>query len=63
VDSHEGNIKDVYHFENKLANGGFGIVYLASHRKTCKLLESEKSRIEICDKGHLEKESEGLYDF
>ena len=34
VDSHEGNIKEAYHFEEKLANGGFGIVYLAKHRKT-----------------------------
>ena len=34
IDSHEGNIKEAYHFEAKLANGGFGVVYLASHRKT-----------------------------
>lgn len=36
IDSHEGNIKDAYHFIEKLANGGFGIVYLAEHRKTSK---------------------------
>jgi serine/threonine protein kinase len=34
VDSFEGNIKDNYHFIEKLANGGFGIVYLAENRKT-----------------------------
>jgi hypothetical protein len=34
IDSHEGNIKEAYHFVEKLANGGFGIVYLAEHRKT-----------------------------
>ena len=37
-DSHEGNIKEQYHFIEKLANGGFGIVYLAEHRKTGKLI-------------------------
>ena len=34
IDAHEGNIKEQYHFIEKLANGGFGIVYLAEHRKT-----------------------------
>jgi hypothetical protein len=34
IDSFEGNIKESYHFVEKLANGGFGIVYLAEHRKT-----------------------------
>mmetsp|Transcript_4166 Transcript_4166/g.6198 ORF Transcript_4166/g.6198 Transcript_4166/m.6198 type:complete len:251 (+) Transcript_4166:28-780(+) len=30
----KNNIKEKYHFEAKLASGGFGIVYLASDRKT-----------------------------
>ena len=34
VDSKKGNIKEVYHFAEKLATGGFGIVYLAEHRQT-----------------------------
>ena len=34
VDSKKGNIKEVYHFKDKLATGGFGIVYLAEHRQT-----------------------------
>jgi serine/threonine protein kinase len=37
IDSHNGNIKDDYHFIEKIASGGFGIVYLAEHRKTGKL--------------------------
>ena len=36
-DSTKGNIKDVYHFKEKLANGGFGIVYLAENRQTKEL--------------------------
>ena len=36
IDSREGNIKEAYHFIQKLAHGGFGIVYLAEHRKTGK---------------------------
>ena len=34
IDSHVGNIKDIYHFEERLGSGGFGVVYLATHRKT-----------------------------
>jgi serine/threonine protein kinase len=34
IDSHIGNIKDNYHFIEKIASGGFGIVYLAEHRQT-----------------------------
>ena len=34
IDSHVGNIKDVYHFEERLGSGGFGVVYLAQHRKS-----------------------------
>jgi serine/threonine protein kinase len=34
MDSNKGNIKDQYHFKEKLANGGFGVVYLAEHRIT-----------------------------
>ena len=32
LDSNKGNIKEQYHFKEKLANGGFGVVYLAEHR-------------------------------
>jgi len=32
VDANKGEIKKVYHFEQKLANGAFGQVYLAQHR-------------------------------
>ena len=34
MDSKKGNIKEKYHFSTKLANGGFGVVYLAEHRQT-----------------------------
>jgi serine/threonine protein kinase len=34
IDSHNGNIKEVYHFVERLGSGGFGVVYLAEHRKT-----------------------------
>ena len=34
VDSTKGNIKEVYSFKTKLANGGFGVVYLAEHRES-----------------------------
>lgn len=36
IDSFNGNIKEQYHFIEKLASGGFGVVYLAEHRKTSK---------------------------
>ena len=36
IDSHNRNIKDDYHFIEKIASGGFGIVYLAEHRRTGK---------------------------
>jgi len=32
--SFKENIKNKYKFENKLASGGFGLVYLAHDRKT-----------------------------
>ena len=32
IDSNKGNIKEQYHFKEKLANGGFGVVYLAENR-------------------------------
>ena len=35
-ESHKGKIKDKYHFSEKLASGGFGIVYKAEDRKTGK---------------------------
>jgi serine/threonine protein kinase len=34
IDGRIGNIKDSYHFIEKIASGGFGIVYLAEHRAT-----------------------------
>jgi len=37
LDSNKGNIKEQYHFKEKLANGGFGVVYLAEHRTTKEL--------------------------
>ena len=36
TESFKGKIKDKYHFSQKLASGGFGIVYLAEDRKTGK---------------------------
>ena len=36
IDSHVGNIKDVYHFEERVGSGGFGVVYLATHKKSGK---------------------------
>lgn len=45
-DGRIGNIKDDYHFIEKLASGGFGIVYLAEHRKTGKLFS--KNVLLIC---------------
>lgn len=36
IDSHQGNIKDVYHFIERLGSGGFGVVYLAENRKSGK---------------------------
>jgi len=33
-ESFKGEIKQKYHFEKKLASGGFGIVYLATDRNT-----------------------------
>jgi len=29
IDSKKGNIKDSYHFIERLGSGGFGVVYLA----------------------------------
>lgn len=34
IESHVGNIKDVYHFIERLGAGGFGVVYLAEDRAT-----------------------------
>lgn len=34
----QGNIKDCYQFEKRLACGGFGIVYLAKHKQTGRAL-------------------------
>lgn len=33
-EAQQKNIKDDYHFIEKIASGGFGIVYLAEHRKS-----------------------------
>ena len=35
-ESYKGKIKDKYHFSQKLASGGFGIVYLAEERTSGK---------------------------
>ena len=35
-ESYKGKIKDKYHFSEKLASGGFGIVYKAEDRQTGK---------------------------
>lgn len=37
IDSNNRNIKDEYHFIEKIASGGFGVVYLAENRKTSKI--------------------------
>ena len=34
IESRQGNIKDEYHFVQRLGAGGFGVVYLAESRKT-----------------------------
>ena len=44
IDSFNGNIKEQYHFIEKLASGGFGVVYLAEHRKTSKELAGDYDR-------------------
>jgi len=41
----QGNIKDQYSFEKRLACGGFGIVYLATHKATGKLAPGEQLRL------------------
>jgi serine/threonine protein kinase len=48
IDSHNGNIKDDYHFIEKIASGGFGIVYLAEHRKTGKVTKIFYSKSNYC---------------
>ena len=40
IDSHQGNIKDAYHFVERLGSGGFGVVYLAEDRKTSKYIQN-----------------------
>ena len=40
IDSYAGNIKEVYHFIERLGSGGFGVVYLAKHRKTGKSIKN-----------------------
>lgn len=34
IDSYNGNIKEEYHFIERIGSGGFGVVYLAEHRRT-----------------------------
>lgn len=34
IEAKVGNIKDQYHFIERLGAGGFGVVYLAEDRKT-----------------------------
>jgi serine/threonine protein kinase len=36
IDSRMGNIKDQYHFVERVGSGAFGVVYLAEHRKSGK---------------------------
>ena len=45
IDSHNGNIKEQYHFIEKLASGGFGVVYLAEHRKTSKETYQKRQQV------------------
>lgn len=44
IDAHAGNIKEVYHFIERLGSGGFGVVYLAEDRKTSKWKVLERCR-------------------
>ena len=64
IDSHQGNIKDIYHFIERLGSGGFGVVYLAENRKTGNTITFKDEwwydRCEICDQGYLEKQSQRL---
>jgi serine/threonine protein kinase len=51
IDSHNGNIKEVYHFIERLGSGGFGVVYLAEHRKNGTLFKKKLyifSRGQVC---------------
>lgn len=36
IDSHTGDIKQVYHFDSKIGSGGFGVVYAVTHRESGK---------------------------
>ena len=66
IDSHNGNIKEQYHFIEKIASGGFGVVYLAEHRKTSRSNSKmifKLHRGEVRYQSYSEEKSEGLYDF
>jgi len=68
IDSHIGNIKEEYHFIEKIASGGFGIVYLAEHRNSGKWSLNQRyvcwfmniydyDRWKVCYKSYLKEKS------
>jgi serine/threonine protein kinase len=65
IDAHVGNIKDVYHFEERLGSGGFGVVYLAIHKTTGKNYKYLSIKItvyrgQVCCQSYIEVQSQRL---